>query len=269
MKSICYLVATALCAGTPAMTQETPKQAIVQTVSNSYSVGSDVVQTVRNSDYSQFLKDMDDDYLAAKKANQLEGLIEIRKESGKVKINPEFAKSYGIIQKAKNSELLNAVSKAEDSSFVTKVRSAAHAMPDVEPELLAVSYKAPGTGKNADENTLIEISLEYYYKTIHLDSLGEKQTKEKHIALEIEKMDKMVAASKTFTDKKLKKAVEEAAAQLDERMAKAYDTSDLLALSRGKIKATSPLEEKVASIVSDSQGELADLHRQLLISLSK
>jgi hypothetical protein len=214
---------------------------------------------------------MDTDYQKAKKNNQLEGLIEIRKDTGSTQINPEFAKAYGIIQKAKNQDLLKIVDK-DHSQFGDKVRSSAQSVNDVDPRLLSLNYKAPGTGANSDENALIEISLEYYYKGIHLDSFDAvnpvKDRKERHMALEVQKMNKMLEASKTFSDKELKLAVEDAAKNLDTRMAKSYDTSDLLALGKGKVKPASSLEEKAAAIVSSSQGDLADLHRKLLDSLN-
>jgi hypothetical protein len=157
------------------------------------------------------------------------------------------------------------------SPFSSKLLSATQSIADMDSHLAALNFKAPGTGATSDENTLIDISLEYYYKAIHLDSASAKSSiadrKEKHMALEVEKMDKMLAASKSFTDKNLKQAVEDSAAILDARMARSYDMSDLLALSNGKIKPTNQMEEKAATVVSTSQGQLSELHRHLLKTL--
>lgn len=275
MKSAVCILASIFCTGAPLVAQVPTPNATVQTVSNHFLQGKEVVQTLHADynagKYSDFLKSMDQDYRKAKKSNDLEGLIEIRKESAKTQIHPDFAKSYRKIQDAKNKELLKLAEGNKDSEFATKLQSAAASMTDIDSRLIELNYKAPGTGANSDENALIEISLEYYYKAIHLDSLAVNSTmadrKEKHMALELEKMDKMLAASKSFTDKKLQTAVEDSAAVLDARMARSYDMSDLLALSKGKVKPASSIEEKSAAIISNSQGQLAELHRQLLNSV--
>lgn len=277
MNSLSLILASMLCAGSPAIveTPESKKTTAVQQASNHFKLGKEVVQAVRSDysagSYSEFLKDMDSDYKKAKKANELEGLIEMRKETAKVKIHPQFADSYRTIQEAKNKKLLQVAASDSQTPFADKLASATQSISDIDGQLLSLNFKAPGEGISSDENALIEINLEYYYKAIHLDSLAAKKSmadrKEKHMALEIEKMDRMVQAANSFTDTSLKESVMDAAAILDERMAKSYDISDLLALSKGKVKPISTQEEKAAAIVSNSQGELAELHRHLLNSL--
>jgi len=276
MKTIALILASVLCAGSPAMAETTPVATTVsQSASNHFLLGKEVVQAVRteytDGKYNDFLKEMDQDYKNAKKSNDLEGLIELRIETAKIKIHPEFTKTYRIIQDSKDKDLLRAASNLEETTFTKKVKSAAQSLAAIDDHMQALSYKVPGTGANSDENALIDIGLEYYYKAIHLDSLAAnssmKDRKEKHMALEMEKMSRMLEASKTFTDKKLKSSIEDAAVILDNRIAKSYDMGDLLALGKGKIKPSSTLEEKAATIVSNSQGDLAELHRHLLNSL--
>ncbi len=273
MKSLALILASALCAGTPVATMSQSETiTMTQPASNHFLLGSEVVQMVRadytDGKYNEFLKEMDRDFKQAKKSNDLEGLIELRKETAQIKIHPDFAKAYRIIQDAKNKDLLNAASTLEKTEFTQKVESAAQSIAEMDDHLLALSYKVPGTGANSDENALIDIGLEYYYKAIHLDSLASKapmaDRKEKHMALEMEKMSRMVEASKSFTDKNLKSSIKDASIILDHRIAKSYDMSDLIALSKGKVKPLSTLEEKAATIVSNSQGDLAELHRVLL-----
>lgn len=274
MKSLALILASALCAGSPLMAQspEPSTISLVQPAANHYLLGSQVVQMVRSDyidgKYNKFLKEMDQDYQDAKKSNDLEGLIELRKETSKINIHPDFAKAYRVIQDSKNKDLLNAASTLEKTAFTLKVESAAQSISDIDDHLLALSYKVPGTGANSDENKLIDLGIEYYYKAIHLDSLSAKSTiadrKQKHMALEMEKMSRMVEASKSFTDKNLKSSIQDAATILDYRIAKSYDMSDLIALSKGKIKPLSTLEQKAATIISNSQGDLAELHRVLL-----
>jgi len=268
---ISILLASILCATAPILEERTETKTEVVQSQNSFKMGADVIGTVRadyqTGKYSDFLKEMDKDYRDAKKANELEGLIAIRKEMGKVKIHPEFGKSYRVIQQAKNADLLKAVTE-DDSLFAKKVKFAAGSMPDQEERIIALNYKTPGEGQNEDENAVIAIGLEYYYKTIHLDSKQDvADRQEKHIALEMEKTDKMFAASQSFNDKELKTAIANAVGDLDVRLSRMYDMADLIALGKGKIKPSSPTEEKVAAIVSNAQGDLAELHRQLLNNL--
>ena len=277
MKSLAFILASVFCAGSPATAQAEPTQptSVVQSATNNFLLGRDVVKSIRADyaagGYTEFLNEMDRDYKKAKQANELEGLIEIRKDSLDAKIHPEFAKFYRVIQDSKNKELLKLSEMDASAPFSAKLQSATQTVADLDRQLAALNFKAPGTGANSDENALIEISLEYYYKAIHLDSLSAKSSiadrKQKHMALELEKMDKMVAASKSFSDKKLKAAIDDAAAILDARMARSYDMSDLLALSSGKVKPASTVEEKAASVVANSQGQLSELHRHLLNSL--
>jgi hypothetical protein len=273
MKTVSLLLASMLCTGTPAVPGEGQRKSMNEQRVNVFLLGNEVVREVRGEyaggGYKDFLNEMDEDYRKAKKSNQLEGLIEIRKDIGKIQIDPEFAKSYREIQKNKNKQLMGLASGG--GAFDQKLRSAAQSIQDPSSLLLELNYKAPGSGANADENALIDISLEYSYKETHLDSMASTKKmgdlKQKHMVLEMQKMEKMVAASKNFADKDLKAAVEEAAAMLDARIAKSYDTNDLIALGRGQIKPANSQEENAAAIVSSSQGELAELHRHLLNSV--
>lgn len=274
MKSITFLLTSLLGAGSPLLAQSAaPPTEVVQSATNSFQLGGDEIRQVRADfnagSYTKFLNSMDIDYQDAKKANGLEGLIEIRKEGGRTQIHPEFAHSFRVIQEQRNKQLVEATA-GDESLFAQKVRSAATSHPSREESLISLYGKVPGTGKNSDENRLIDIDLEYYYKGIHLDAdtkLSHQEKKQRHIALEMEKMDRMLKASQSFEDKNLKSAVERDGATLDLRLARNYDMSDLNALARGKIKPLSPLEERVATIVSRSQGDLAELHRQLINSL--
>jgi len=243
---------------------------------NSYEMGSSVVEKTRadyqHGKYREFLKKMDQDYKEAKESNGLEGLIELRQETAKVNIHPEFISSYDTIQATKNEQLLE-VAGHNDSLFAQKVRSAARSIETESPLLRSLHFKVPSSpDTNADERAVIDIDLEYYYKSIHLDSMAAAfdsvlDRKEKHMVLEMEKVDRLQKAASSFEDKELKQAIQDAALHLDERLTKNYDMRDLLALARGSIKPSSALEEKVASVVGNAQGQVAELHRQLLHSL--
>ncbi len=279
MKGISVILASILCAGAPVIAEDKasePTTALRQ--ENNYQLGSAVIAQLRAAylagEYDEFLTEMDDAYNSAKKENELEGLIEIRTEAGKYSVPQEkLIQGFESIQKEKNSDLLKAVAESQDSLFVQKVRSAAAQLPGSTQEamitLSSLRSKAPGSGMNSDENKLIEIDLENHYKVIHLDSLvamGQSipDRKEKQFILEMQKMDRMVAAAKDFNDQKLKSAVESAVAGQDARLVKMYDMNDLNALAKGRVKPQTALEEQVATIVGNAHGKFADLNRDLL-----
>jgi hypothetical protein len=174
-----------------------------------------------------------------------------------------------VIQDAKKEQLLEVVKGSEDSVFSQKVRSAAAGTSVTDDKIIALYGKVPGSGKNNDENTLIDLDLEYYYKGIHLDSSKQTDRRDKHMVLEMEKTDRMLKASQSFEDKELQKSVETYASLLDDRLSRNYDMADLHDLARGKVKPTTPAEKEAAAAVSRAQGALADLHRHLLDSLDE
>ena len=270
---ISIFLASMLLAGTPLATEvQQTKIMTEQTASNSFEMGSFIVEKARadynDGKYNEFLNKMDQDYLEAKANNGLEGLIELRKETAKVNIHPEFVRSQGMIQDAKNKNLLDVVEN-NDSAFAQKVRSAAASAPAESKLLNAYHYKAPDAeGLNADERTVVEIDLEYSYKALHLDTLAASDSiadkREKQMVLEMQRMDRLVKASETFQDKELKQAIAKSAVGIYQRLSKKYDMKDLHDLSNGKIKPQSPLEEKVGAIVGSAQGQIFELHRHLL-----
>lgn len=279
MKSISIILASILCAGAPVVAEEKAEaQTTIVQQESRFKLGSEAIQEIRAKyqagAYDEFLSEMDESYQSAKENNELEGLIEIRKEAGNYSISVDkLIDGFEAIQQEKNTLLLKAVSNSKDSILGQKVLAAAAQLPsglqDATVELSQLRSKAPGTGSNADENKLIEIDLENHYKVIHLDSLaarGEKilDRKDKHFVLDMQKMDQMLAASAKFEDKDLKSLVETAAASYDLRLSKTYDLSDLNDLARGRVKPQSDMEEKVASIVADAHSKFSDLNRDLL-----
>lgn len=247
-----------------------PPSTVVE-VNSSVLIGREVVQTARADmqagRYASFLQEMDQSYESAKKENQLEGLIEIRKSAGAP--NEQFLLQYNEIQNGKNKALLSLFSSDDKTVLAEKVRSATTSLTDEEMSALntlaPLRSQAPGTGSSADYNQLIEIDLASAYKSIHLDSLtaagqSVSDLKEKHLVLEMDRMDRMVQAAANFQDKELKNSVEVAARSFDMRLAKHYDQSDLNALAKGKTKPASVTEEKIASILLGAQDQVAKLH---------
>lgn len=279
MKAISAILAAILAAGGGAVSESSrPSTEIAPGQSVRLELGSEVITRLQaeyqEGQYDEFLQEMEKAYQQAKANNELEGLIELRKESVHYSFPAEkLIAGFDTIQKERNQHLLRLVADQPDSILVKKVRSAATPLSADIAEAIATLHsfhsKAPGTGQNSDENQIIEIDLATQYKQIHLDSLAAAgnyipDRKEKHLILEMDKMDRMSEAAKTFRDTKLKKAVEICARANGERLTQHYDRNDLNALASGRIQPETDLESKVASIVAEAQAKFSALNRQLL-----
>lgn len=274
MANISVILAALFCATAPiaSVIDLEPKK---ESVESNYLLGQDVVKKIRNSyakgEFNQFLTEVDSAY---KEAN-LSGLIELRKDKKDVfeQATASWEKRLLDLQKEKAFALLSAVKDTDDSVLAQKVRSlSVNLTPEQEKAVMTLNSlisKAPGTGANADENALINIDVEYEFKLLHANvpakELSSQEKIANQMALRMEKMDKMVKASKNFTDIELKNAVGTAADTFDVRMARILDASDLNKLSKGK--ATNQSEEKVASVISLYQEKFSALMKEVASSI--
>lgn len=279
MNMISILLASLMCAGSPLVAQGSAGQQSTAIQSESrYKLGSEAISQIRSNyeegQYDEFLSEMDESYKEAVEGNQLEGLIELRKEAGTYTIDQDkLIEGFEAIQKQRNNDLLKVVAESKDAVLIEKVQSATADLPSKGQqallELSSYRTKAPGTGLNADENKLIEIDLEYHYKAIHLDSLvamGQEipDRAEKQIALQMEHMGRLMAAAQDFQDQDVKQTVLDAFEIHNQRLAKSYDANDLNSLAKGKVKPQTGEEEKIASIIATAHGKFSDLNRDLL-----
>lgn len=230
--------------------------------------GKEKVSSIRKGyekgEYDADLKEFDESY---KKAD-LSGLIQMRQSKVPVDFQEKWEKQFLDLQKERNRELLAVLSDTDDSSFARKVRSASVNLLTPEQEraiskLNSFISMAPNSGANADENKLIDIDLEYEYKILHANLPTKELGENFSIVLRMEKMEKMVEASKTFQDTDLKKAVGIASDVLDAMLARNLDGSYLNALLKNKMKPTNPTEEKVLSVLTFYQSKFTDLLKEI------
>ena len=261
MGNINTILTAILCAAAPIASAGGSGIKTEQTQST-LKLGKETVSTVREAyqkgEYSEFFSEMDASYEGA----DIRDLIQMRQKNVPVDFQEKWEKKVADLQKEKNKELLSAVSDRDDSIFAQKVRSLAAPLSTPEQEkaiskLHSLILMAPNKGANADENTLIDIDLEYEYKLTNTKSHPHQ------LALRMEKMDKMVAASKSFKDPSLKQAVGLAAANLDDRLARNLDGADLNTLVKSKAKPANETEEQVYQILSSYQEQFSDLLKEL------
>lgn len=259
----------AILLGTAPLAAASENKPSSELVESNFKLGKDVVASVRsgyeNGKYNQFMFDMDEAYNKA----DLKDLIKLREDGSGKEIPEEWEQQFSDLQRQKNSELLTALKENDDSLFATKVRSLASNIltPEQEKAISRVNTfiaMAPNSGKNVDENTLIDIDLEYEYKLSYAmqdSNLTPEERQAQQIALRMEKMDKMLQASKNFEDKILKQAVTIAHGTLDARLARNLDGADLNA--NAKKKSENKDQEIVYSILRSYQGQFSDLIKGL------
>jgi hypothetical protein len=238
-----------------------------------WTLGKDKIAQIRaayeKGEYADFLKGMDDSYLEVHSQDQLGSLVLMR-ESENTPDLKKWEEQAHLLQEEGNSELTKAIQE-DNSLFAEKVRSAiASKNVDEQKALLDLSqyrYMQPQTGKNSDENTLVDLDLEYEYKSIHLNTplktdLSSQQKRELHIVLQMEKMDKMKRAG--LQDASLKKKIALVSENFDQRLAQHWDAADLNALAKNQIKPHTTTEAMVASILSEKHAKFNELFKQYL-----
>jgi hypothetical protein len=233
--------------------------------SDSFQLGKEAIAQIRKDyqegRYDSFLKEMDASYEQVRESEQLIGLAQLRTGSA---LDLQWIDAVQTLQTERNGELLQVVA-GESSLFAQKVRSVATT--DEQSNIfLMIHQMQPGTGKNQDENTLIDLDLEYEYKAIHLDAPqinGEEipDVRVKQYVLKMEQMDKILLAAQSFEDESLKNEVFLFAKNLDTRLAKNWDQRDLRALVIGKIKPLDKIQERTVSVLKDAQEKMSDLSR--------
>jgi len=235
-------------------------------------LGSDKIALIRDNyeqgKYDAFFEKVD---LAYQQAD-LDGLIALRKPPANLP-NDDWAKPFLELEAKKNQDLLDAVSDLDDSALAAKVRNvASNSTTDSQQEAFVqmdrISLLAPGTGINEDENTLIDIDLEYMYKDLQArlpaDDVSPEQRAEHLIALHMQRAEKMEKASEKFQDHSLKQAVILCVAHLDTRLSKSLDAADLCVFAEWTtIKTATRLEKDVAFILNIYHSDLQNLMKTL------
>ena len=228
-------------------------------------LGKEVVAAIRsdyeNGKFNGYLLEMEEAYSKA----DLKELMEARAQGSIEDVPEDWERRFSDLRRERNKNLIQSLSEDDRSLFASKVRSVAIDLLSSEQEeavskVNSLISMAPNNGKNVDENVLIDIDMEYEYRLLKGELLDPKTKESKQIALRMEKMDKMLTASKSFENPILKKAVATAHATLDARLARNLDGADLHALSKKKPQNES--QELVFSILKSYQGQFSDIYRK-------
>jgi hypothetical protein len=279
MKTISLILASLLSSGLLLADEGSKPPASESQIIVQQRLGKEAIAQIRSDyeagRYDEFLKEMDSSYESVVENHKLSGLSSLREGT---KADPKWTEEALILQKERNKELFQVV-EGHDDLFAQKVRSVASdaSTPEQEAAILRlVEFRqmAPGTGKNSDENALIDLDLEYEYKSIHLDMPNPDRDppsdrREKHYVLKMHHMDKLLSSAQEFEDADLKKIVELAAQNQDARMAQNWDQYDLSALVKGKEKPADLTQEKAVSLLQAHQEKMSDLTKRFIDHAAK
>lgn len=274
MKIISTILAAVLCSSAPLLAkEEADKKTTVQPALIQQKLGKEAVAELRkayeNGEYDSFLSEVDASYETLKENHKIDELASLRTQQV---IDQRWIDAVIPLQIEKNQKLLEHVAD-QNSPFAEKVKSAATDIltPDQHQalrNLAKIRDMAPGQGKNADENRLIDLDLEYEYKALHvgipaMDPFAQTDTKSQQFVLKMEMMDKLLALSESFEDAQLKESVRIASQNFDQQLAQKWDQMDLSALAKGKIESQNTIEEKVATTLQIHVEKLQDLSHVL------
>lgn len=276
--TFCKVIFSILYATSPLLAQEASAPKTENQVLSQWESGTAAIARLRTAyekgEFDSFLKEMDESYTQAKKENRLDALAEMRTMNlPPLSHQDKWEDRAFQLQKEKNQELIDAL--GDDSSpFAEKIKNMTQPLtPEEETALRQLAFyrnMTPGTGKNNDEEQLIELDLEYEYKSLHLDmpsqevSLADRQ--EKQYILRMEKMDRMEKMSQAFTETPLQQIVQAAQKSTDLRLSRTWDAIDLNALVKGKRKPANLLEGKIASVLSLYQSKYNELSKEFIES---
>lgn len=266
-KSLSIALAAMLCvSGAFAGEDRRPATTLQITDREDIQLGRETIAQIRKDyiegRYNQFLREMDHSFDEGIDKEYVLGLGMLRQ--GAVDLSNWFD-GVNKIKEETNRELIQAVS-GQKGRFAEKVNHVA-TTDGLENLFVVYHQMQPNTGKNADENTLIALDLEYEYKAIHLDQPKTDVQKDLnkndlHYALKMEQMDKILLASQSFEDATLKSSVESFARDLDARLARYMDLMDLRKLSSEKL--SDPTEIRVATILQAHSEKIQEHARNYL-----
>lgn len=276
MKKIYALLAISLCVGGSAIAVEQTEMATRELTQREASLGEESVAVLRkdylDGKFDLFLDTLEADYRDLQTSGRFEEFAEMRRVPAPDEQIVVLAKQFEMMALGLTQERNEALAKLcggqENDPACRKVLSILappnEQMSDAMNYLSSLRFKSLDDAKNADEKKLIEIDAAYEFKSVHLDMQrinGQEAAdlSEKQMVLSMDKMQKMVKASETFSDTDLKEKVALAAKGFDARLAKNRDLRQLIASGK---RPSNDLEKQIGSILSKYQAQKDDLYQK-------
>lgn len=272
MKKIYAVLALSLAVGGSAFALEETLKPEQEVVAETFATGESRVARLRagyeNGEFNSLLSSLEEEYSGLQKSGRVEEFAEMRRvieaDAELKALASQFDKMAEKLLQERNAEL-SALCQGRDQEIATRrVKSIIAPVDELQKEamrtLSSLRFKTPDQAGSQDEKTLIEIDLAYEFKSVQLNLQQEEGSTllEKQIVLGMDKMRKMVQASESFTDSKLKKTVSLAAAGFDAWQVKNLDMKDLLAASK---KPSSDLDRSIGSVLGGYKAKKDDLYQ--------
>ena len=273
MKKVYAVLALTLAVGGVAFALEETPQPAQEVLSQTPKTGSGRIAKLR-ADYDQgkfnFLFDsLEVEYAELKQSGRVNEFAEMRRvgeANEQIKgLSGQFDKMAADLLQERNSELKALCEGSAAEAAALYVQSITSPLDESQAQamraLSALRFKAPDQAANEDERALIEIDLAYEFKSVHLGlhQSEEGDLTEKQIVLGMDKMQKMVQASESFTDASLKETVANAALGFDEAQAKYLDMRELSALAK---TPSSDFERSIGAILVSYKAQKDDLYQK-------
>lgn len=267
MKKVYAVLALALAVGGSGFALEETIQPAQEAVSRAQLTGNERVAALRadyeHGKFNSLLDFLEAEYAKLKKSGRVDEFAEMRRvgeANERMKgLSGQFDKMAADLLQERNGELRALCEGHEGEAAALLIQSVASPVDEKEAmrALSALRFKTPDQAANVDELALIEIDLAYEFKSVHL-GLNQDEV-EKQIVLGMDKMQKMVQASESFSDASLKETVANAALGFDAAQAKHLDMRELLALAK---KPSSDLERSVGGILTAYKAQKDDLYQK-------
>lgn len=238
-----------------------------QNFSSSQSRIERAIKKFNSEDYKAFLDKLDKSYQKERSSWQYDKFLEQRKAISRLpkeafKTNNEaLAKSEEKLVKKRNAELVDACLSMPGYHESASIRHMVFFTPsqseqDALDYLYSLKNKFNGDGISPLENTLINLDMEYWLKSLSLETEGLKarldleSLKERHLALDLEKLEKMKDAALSDPNSKEAAYILDAYAIYPKHKAVLIEEEHLYRLAKGHANVQNPLEEKAKQIMT-------------------
>ncbi|MCH9614690.1 MAG: hypothetical protein SP1CHLAM54_13460 [Chlamydiia bacterium] len=260
----------------------TPKDIADQDFKSSESRMETAIKKFNSDDYKKFLANLDDAYQKARSSWDYDDLLEQRKEVARLP-KEAFNVSDKTVQegdekllKIRNNALIEACLAMPSYPESASIRHMIFFSPSTAQKtalnyLYSLKQKFHGDGKTPLENVLINLDMEYWLKSLSLETEGLKSKmdpellKERHLALDLERVEKMKDAALADPNTDEAKQIMEAYVVFPKHKEVLVEEDHLYRLAKGHVLPQNPLEEKAKEIMTaylDSKDKLVRDHFQ-------
>src|SRR3989338_9221030 len=241
--------------------QKSVRQAVVdQPMKSGIEQVEEVTKNYTSGQYQKFLSQVDSAYEKDRKEWRFDRLLDTRKEiSSLPEKHPQQAAAYldeaKKLKEERDQKLVEVCLENPNYLSSASIKNMVFFSPSQEQKealnyLYDLKFKFKGDGKSPLENELIRLDIEYWLKSLSLDVQGLEESvdknalQEKHLVLELEKLEKMKEAALKEPKSPIANHILVAYGIFPKQKAALIEEERLYRLAKGEIAPQNPLEEK-------------------------